>query len=265
MLGSSSDQNTQGDEPRLLSRRGFLLAALIIPAAVAAGVLDLVFRHEGAKKEMFRPMRLKPAQVVDLSVWKIGLPTTVEITNPKLEEYSDPTFEVVQAVQFTASCGDKAQAGSNYARSELREMNADGSPASWSSTSGTHTMVLTQRITHLPVVKPSLVCGQIHSTPDYLILVELTGTTLLVRYIDDVAGVLDANYQVGTAFDLRLVAADGYVDVFYNGEPKVHQAMDRSGCYFKAGCYLQSSTSTGDQATAYGQVEISSLVISHSD
>jgi hypothetical protein len=250
-------------EPRLLSRRGFLLAALIIPTAAAAGLLDLVFRQEGTKKEMFRPMRLKPSQVVDLRTWKIGLPTATEITNPKLEEYSDSTFQVVQAVQFTVHCGDKAQEGSKYARSELREMNADGSLASWSSTSGTHTMALTQRITHLPVVKPSLVCGQIHNTTDYLILIELTGSALSVRYVDDVAGVLDANYQLGTQFDMKLVAADGYVDVFYNGVQKVHQAMDRSGCYFKAGCYLQSSTSTGDEATAYGQVEISNLVISH--
>jgi poly(beta-D-mannuronate) lyase len=240
-----------------------LLAAVIIPTAAAAGVLDLVFRHEGAKKEVFRSMRLMPSQVVDLSRWKIGLPTATEITNPKLEEYSDPTFQVVQAVQFTVHCGDKAQAGSKYARSELREMNPDGTPAGWSSSSGTHTMSLTQRITHLPVAKPSLVCGQIHNTTDYLILIELTGNMLSVRYIDDVVGVLDASYQLGVSFDMKLVAAAGFVDVYYNGALKVHQAMDRSGCYFKAGCYLQSSTATGDEATAYGQVEISDLGISH--
>jgi hypothetical protein len=255
-------QGSRRGPPRL-SRRAFLIAALLVPAGAAAGVADWIFTDDGPKKEVFRPMRLRPAQVVDLRQWKIGLPTTAEINNPKLESYSDPSFQAVQAVQFTVHCGDKAQPGSNYPRSELREMNADGSNASWSSTSGTHTMELTQRITHLPVVKPSLICGQIHNA-DYLILVQLTGKTLAVRYVDDVAGVLDEDYQLGTSFDMKVVAANGYVDVYYNGVLKVHQEMAKTGCYFKAGCYLQSSTATGDVATAYGQVEISDLTISHS-
>jgi poly(beta-D-mannuronate) lyase len=40
--------------------------------------------------------------------------------------------------------------------------------------------------------------------------------------------------------------------------------MQAAGCYFKAGCYVQSNTSTGDLPTAFGQVEISRLEISHS-
>jgi hypothetical protein len=251
-------------QPRTWSRRRFILgAAALLAAGGAAGAVELADEHQGSKTRVFKPMNLKPAHVVDLSTWKIGLPTTDEVKNPALENYSDSSFKVVQAVQFTAHCGDKAQAGSKYARAELREMNPDGSNASWSSTRGTHTMALTQRVTHLPVVKPALVCGQIHSDTDYLILVVLTGNELTVRYIDDVVGVLDANYHLGTLFDLKVVASGGYVDVFYNGVHKVHHAMDRTGCYFKAGCYLQSSTATGDAPTAYGQVEISSLTIGH--
>ena len=94
--------------------------------------------------------------------------------------------------------------------------------------------------------------------------VALDEKTLAVRYVDDVVGVLDDNYQLGTSFDMKIVAANGYVDVYYNDVIKVHQAMAKTGCYFKAGCYLQSSTATGDVATAYGQVEISDLTISHS-
>jgi hypothetical protein len=247
------------------SRRRFILgAAAILAAGGAAGAVELSDDHQGAKKRIFKPMRLKPGHVVDLRTWKVGLPTTNEVKNPALEDYSDASFKVVQAVQFTARCGDKAQPGSKYARAELREMNSDGSNASWSSSHGTHTMTLTQRVTHLPVVKPSLVCGQIHSDTDYLILVVLTGNELTVRYINDVVGVLDTNYELGTSFDLTVVASGGYVDVLYNGARKVHHPMDQNGCYFKAGCYLQSSTATGDAATAYGQVEISSLTISHS-
>ncbi len=142
-------------------------------------------------------------------------------------------------------------------------MNPDGSAASWSPASGSHVMDLTQRITHLPLVKPQLICAQIHNEADYLILVELDANRLYVRYKDAVVGVLDSNYQLGTYFDIKIRASDGYVDVFYNGVHKVRQPLSAVGCYFKAGCYVQSNTSTGDLPTAFGQVEISRLEISH--
>jgi poly(beta-D-mannuronate) lyase len=237
------------------------LVAASAAVATTGGILELTLSHR--RKKEFVTTALKPAQVLDLNTWKVGLPTTVEIKNPALETYSDDSFQAVNAVQFTAHCGDRAQPGSNYARSELREMNPDGSNASWSSTSGTHIMDLTQRITHLPIAKPALICGQIHNDT-YLILVTLTGNVLSVRYKDSTAGTLDSNYQLGTAFDLKIVAYNGFVDVYYNGVHKVHQAMKQTGCYFKAGCYLQSNTTTGDAPTAYGQVEISRLIVSHS-
>ena len=212
----------------------------------------------------FRPLAIKPSQVLDLRSWKLNLPeNNQQVVQPQLGHFADDAFDVVQAVQFTAPCGGDAQPGSKYPRSELREMNPDGSPASWSTTSGTHVLELTQRITHLPVVKPQLVCGQIHSETDYLILIELDSHKLYVRYRDATAGVLDEGYELGTFFDLRIEASGGYVDVFYNGAHKVHQPMTEKGCYFKAGCYVQSNTSTGDLPTAYGQVEISRLEITH--
>jgi alginate lyase len=250
-------------QPRGLTRRNFGRAALLL-AIGAAGVSDLpLTQADDGKRTVFRAKRPDPAQVLDLRTWKVGLPTTAEVSNPRLAGFTDTSFKTVQAVQFTARCGDKPQPGSKYARSELREMNTDGSNASWSSVTGTHEMAATMRITHLPAVKPSLICAQIHSSSDYLILVELTGSVLLVRYIDAVAGVLDSDYHLGTAFDLKVVASNGYVDVFHNGAHKVHHAMRQGGCYFKAGCYLQSNTSTGDAPTAYGQVEISNLAVTH--
>jgi hypothetical protein len=43
----------------------------------------------------------------------------------------------------------------------------------------------------------------------------------------------------------------------------VRQEMNEQGCYFKAGCYVQSNTSTGDQPSAYASVDIAELVVSH--
>jgi Alginate lyase len=242
-----------------LTRRGFVLVAI-------AGLAEYIYgRGQDQQVRSFRPIFVRPAQVLDLRLWKINLPTgNKQVTQPRLARYHSDAFRVVEAVQFTAWCGGQPQPGSKYPRSELREMNRDGSEASWSPTAGTHVMELTQRITHLPVVKPQLVCGQIHNETDYLILVELDAHRLYVRYKDSVAGVLDHHYQLGTYFDLRIHVSRGYADVFYNGVHKVHQRLVAPGCYFKAGCYVQSNTSTGDLPTAFGQVEISRLVVSHS-
>jgi hypothetical protein len=246
---------------RKLTRRGFLLIPL---AGGVAGVIYLKERRSHPVPQ-FKPIFVRPSQVLDLTSWKINLPTgNQQVTQPALSGFYDDAFRVVQAVQFTAMCGGEAQPGSKYPRSELREMNPDGSNSSWSTASGVHTMALTQRITHLPVVKPQVICGQIHSVTDYLILVELYNHKLYVRYKDKISGVLDDNYRLGTYFDMKIQVSQGYVDVFYNEVHMVHQAMNESGCYFKAGCYVQSNTSTGDLPSAYGQVEISHLVVSHS-
>jgi poly(beta-D-mannuronate) lyase len=240
--------------------------ALVLLAVVGAGVGAAELFHTSGSGPMsrFTPLAVKPSQVLNLKGWKINLPEGNEqITQPALEDYSGDAFQVIPAVQFTARCGGDPQPGSKYPRSELREMNADGTAAAWDSSSGTHVMELTQRVTHLPDVRPQLVCGQIHNADEYLILIHLAGRSLRVRYKDDDAGILDPNYRLGTYFDLRIQAADGFVDVFYNGAHKVHQPMAKTGCYFKAGCYIQSNVGQGDLPTAFGQVEISRLIVTH--
>jgi hypothetical protein len=263
-----------------LTRRGFLVMTVGSAAGIAYAeergrpVPESLPPQSGqaarlepvATDASFAPVFVKPSQVLDLTTWKLGLPTnSQEVTQPALAGFYAGAFRVVEAVQFTVSCGQEPQSGSEFPRSELREMNPDGTAASWPTTSGVHRMDLNLRVTHLPVVVPKLVCAQIHSAipADYLILVVLHGQRLYVKYKNAVAGVLDEDYQLGTYFDLTLQASQGYVDVFYNGTHLVHQAMAEPGCYFKAGCYLQSSTSLGDLATAYGQVEITTLALSH--
>ncbi len=231
---------------------------------VVGGAWVVRSERDGHKVSRFLPVKLRPSQVLDLRLWKINLPfDNQQVVQPVLGTFADPNFRVVPAVQFTAPCGGDAQPGSQYARSELREMQSDGSQASWSTQHGTHTMSLTQRVTHLPVVKRQLVCGQIHTADAYLVMIELASERLFVRYLDSVVGVLDPAYQLGTYFDLEIRVAKGFVDVSYNGRRKVHQAVQADGCYFKAGCYVQSSTSTGDLPTAFGQVEITQLSVAH--
>ncbi len=243
-----------------ITRRALLLAV----AAGAAGFAYVKEQKQIMPLARFRPVLVRPSQVIDLRFWKINLPAgNRQVAQPQLAGFSGAAFRVVTAVQFTADCGGEPQPGSKYPRSELREMNPDGSPATWSSTSGLHVMEVTQRVTHLPVVKPQLICAQIHSDTTYLIMVELDQDHLYARYRNSLIGSLDRHYQQGTFFDLRITAASGHVDIYYNGIHKVRQPMAEDNCYFKAGCYVQSSTKTGDKPSAYGQVEISRLAVSH--
>jgi hypothetical protein len=45
--------------------------------------------------------------------------------------------------------------------------------------------------------------------------------------------------------------------------PKVNVSREASGCYFKASAYTQSNTSKGDEPTAYGEVIIYDLSVTH--
>jgi len=99
-----------------------------------------------------------PADVLDLSDWYVGLPVgedgePTNVEQPALATYANDPWLVATpdcaAVQFRAAVNGVTTSGSSYPRAELREM-AGAAKASWSSTSGTHTMVIDQAITAVP-------------------------------------------------------------------------------------------------------------------
>ncbi len=219
-----------------------------------------------------------PAERLDLTNWKITLPiadptksafSPLEVLQPRLATYSHPIhFHLTaakDAVVFQAHAGGVTTSNSGYPRSELREMANDGKDnASWSTTTGTHTMTITQTITHLPEVKPHVVAGQIHDSGDDVIMVRLERNKLFVEGGGRDLGTLETNYQLGTRFTVKIVATGGRIRVSYNDVQKVDLAASiSSGCYFKAGAYTQSNTSKGDLPTAYGEVIIHDLKVMH--
>jgi hypothetical protein len=218
-----------------------------------------------------------PAERLDLENWKLTLPIPkdgsskpLEITQPDLATYSlDPYFHLTEAndgVVFRAHAGGATTSNSGYPRSELREMmNKGADQASWSTMSGKHTMVIKQAITHLPETKPHAVAGQIHDAADDVVMIRLEGKSLFVEGGGKDLGSLDAAYQLGTPFTIRIEAENGHIRITYNqaAEPQVDVARDKSGCYFKAGVYTQSNTSKGDAPEAYGEVEIYELSVIH--
>ena len=212
-----------------------------------------------------------PGQLLDLTNWKLTLPTgqegkPEEIVEPELSSFTNDFFRLNDGrdgVVFTANAGGVTTSGSSYPRSELREMNGQ-EKASWSNTAGTHTMRVREAVTRLPAVKPHVVAAQIHDAEDDVIEVRLEGQRLLVEYNDgDDDATLDPAYALGTPYDLEIDAADGHIRVSYNETQKADIVKSGAGWYFKAGSYVQSNLSRGDAPNAEGQVVIYALHVQH--
>jgi Alginate lyase len=210
-----------------------------------------------------------PAEVLDLTNWYLTLPTGSPgepdtVMQPQLATYTSEWFHVDgDGVAFTAGAGGVTTQNSTYPRSELREMDG-AKKASWSNTSGTHVMELREAFVALPVAKPDVVGAQIHDTESDVIEVRLEGARLLVKNgADNSDIVMDPDYVLGTPYDLRIVAAGGHITVFYNGVQKADILRSGAEWYFKAGSYVQSNLTRGDQPDAVGTVVISALKVTH--
>jgi hypothetical protein len=221
-----------------------------------------------------------PSDLLNLTDWKLTLPVDTahagspdEIKQPELTGYvNEPYFHMNakgDAVVFRAHTGGDTTNNSGYPRSELREMKDNGATnASWSSSSGTHTMFIDQKITHLPVVKPHIVVGQIHDSSDDVIVFRLEGKKLFIDLNGNDGPVLTDAYELGTRFTVQFEVSNDQVKCSYNGELKYTYPKTFSGAYFKAGAYVQSSCQgdkkvTGESCDAYGEVEIYDVEVTH--
>jgi hypothetical protein len=214
-----------------------------------------------------------PADLLDLSNWKLTLPTgqqgkPEEVLAARLPSFENEFFQVNDsrdAVVFTAKVGGITTKNSHYPRSELREMRG-GEKAAWSNPGGTHTLDVREAILAVPRAKPEVVAAQIHDGDDDVLQIRLEGQRLTVQSDDgETETVLDPAYQLGTPYDVRIVAADGRIEVFYNGERKAELNKSGTGWYFKVGAYVQSSPEKGDAVGTPGAVAVYSLKVNHTD
>jgi hypothetical protein len=220
-----------------------------------------------------------PAQVLNLTNWKQTLPTgssksPKEILQTLLSSFSlAPFFQAntdCNAVVFRAPVNGVTTSGSGYPRSELREMKNNGADqASWSTTSGTHTMFIDQAITAVPKTKKHVVAGQIHDASDDVIVIRLEYPKLFVDINGTTGPTLDANYTLGKRFTVKFEAANGKIKIYYNGNqtPVYTLSKSTSGNYFKAGAYTQSNCTkeTVCDNSNFGEVAIYDLKVTHSD
>lgn len=218
-----------------------------------------------------------PAQLIDLTNWKVTLPfgssgSPTEVRQPALSTFSfDPFFMTNAAcdgIQFRAPVNGVTTSGSSYPRSELREMKNNGSSnASWSTTSGTHTMIFEQAITAVPLIKKDVVTAQIHDSSHDIVAIRLRYPKLYITVGDSTGPTLDANYILGKRFSVKLEAGGGKIKVYYNGSstPAYTLSKKKSGLYFKAGAYTHSNCSIEASCSDdnYGEVQIYNLVVLH--
>lgn len=226
---------------------------------------------------------LYPADVLDLTNWKITLPvpslkktsSPLEIRQPALATYRMvPWFGLTpdkMGVVFRAPVSAVTTSGSKYPRSELREMTDDGQThAAWSSTEGRHRMYIDEAITAVPTRKQHVVAGQIHDASRDIVVIRLELPRLSINVDGKNVYTLESDYQLGTRFTVELVVADGQTDIYYNGSPQpVHTlAQDYDKAYFKAGAYTQSNCTRETlpwlcHADNYGEVVIYELETEH--
>jgi hypothetical protein len=215
----------------------------------------------------------EPGDLLDLENWFLTLPIGPpgdpdSIDQPELLDYRSEWFDLTPdrtGVVFRAPAGGVTTKNSKYARSELREMNGE-EKAAWSNTEGTHTLETRQAITEVPPVKPEVSAAQIHDGGDDVMQIRLEGSTLVAQYADgDEQIVIDPAYELGTPYDLRIVAADGRITVFYDGEQRAVIERSGSSWYWKVGAYTQSNPERGDDPDAAGVVVVYSLSVEHTD
>jgi hypothetical protein len=216
-----------------------------------------------------------PSQLLDVSSWKLQIPTgspTLEVKNPTLATYAHSTYfkndSSCAAVRFRAPTNGTTTSGSQYPRSELREMKGS-EQMRWSTTSGTHRMRIDQAVLRLPNGKRHIGVGQIHNTDNDIMIVRVEGSELLLKPNGKSRVLLDSSYQLGERFTIEFVASGGVIKVYYNGNHVYSQSKRTSTAYFKAGAYVQSNCDTEADYGAtcgssnYGEVAIYDLLVTH--
>ncbi|MGF2033870.1 MULTISPECIES: polysaccharide lyase family 7 protein [unclassified Nostoc] len=221
-----------------------------------------------------------PADVLDLSKWKLTLPISLnsppnsnkatEIKQPQLKTYSNSEYFRLNAAKNgvllkAIAGGARTSTNTAYPRSELREMQGDGTEsAAWNCRNIDHAMYLEQTLLHTTTNKPEATIGQIHDSKNDLVMVKYFGPSfangstdigkLEARFNNDnITKLLDSTYKIGDPMTIDIaVTSGGNVTVNYknlrSGVTSSTGTVRMTGiigsCYFKAGMYIQACSKT---------------------
>ncbi|AGZ44762.1 polysaccharide lyase family 7 protein [Actinoplanes friuliensis] len=223
-----------------------------------------------------------PGGNFNLGIWQLqlpvgspGSPTTIPSSQLKgANGYVNPTYFFTDktdgSMTFWAPEKGVTTPNSKYARSELREMNANGSAADW-KLAGSHKLNATLRI---PNVTKNVCVGQIHlgsGGPSTKPLVELyyrpNGDIYLgTENSPDGGQTLHkvGNVPLGTKWSYTIAVSGGNkINLTVNGSTtsySIPSSFNPYGMYFKAGSYNQSSS---DSTTNGAKVKFYVLNVTH--
>ncbi|MFG2881278.1 polysaccharide lyase family 7 protein [Streptomyces sp. NPDC048297] len=222
-----------------------------------------------------------PGGNFDLSAWQLqepvgspGHPDTIPSSRLQgADGYQDAYFYTDTndgAMTFWAPEKGVTTPNSHYARSELREMNRDGSPADW-KLSGSHRMSATLRTVS---VTKNVCVGQIHlgsggsSTKPLLELYQHANGDIVLGTEDSPSGGQTSHdvghVAIGETWSYTIAVSGGNtIDLTVDGTT-THYAIPSSfksyKQYFKAGSYNQSSSSSTKKGA---KVAFYKLTVSH--
>lgn len=234
---------------------------------------DTFWRPAVIKNAAYKePTVSKVVDPIQWALWKITLP--IGKNGKPTEDYpADTAYRPWYGrdtsdrnwLLFRAPVDGVTTSGSGYPRSELREMNANGTKAAWSSRKGWHNLSGAAEIRKLPGRKPSVVIAQIHDADDDVVMIRLDGTTLyLYESLGKGKGAtkhkLFSGYRLGATLTYSISAAAGGIRVVVNGNKVDIPGRLIDGGYFKAGCYSQANESNG---TGYAEVAHKGVRVRH--
>lgn len=281
----------------LLKITGSLLCLLGITFFVSAETNLINFQKVSRNIQRYRPLghpifskeMITPGMVLnigpdfDQNHFKLqyAISGKNQITTVSQEEIANgferyPYFTVVphldyNVVQFWVQVDAPTTDGSSFPRSELRQVNADGSNASIDVFKGTHFLQGKTSITHLPPTKPEVVIMQLFDGSRDRVAIRtqlISGEPYLVVRINGsaVKPFLATPYVLNTEFEWKVLVVDGIVSVYYNDmeNPIIsNQSLQSTGSpswYFKAGCYAQTDVDREKNSNEYVSTELRDLL-----
>lgn len=213
--------------------------------------------------------------------WNLGIGFEsghVDITPAQLQGgYVNNPYYVMNAANTAVQMqvfmnGGRTSTNTKYPRCEFRELNSDGTKASWSGSSGHHILRGKSKVMHMAPEKPEVVVAQMHDASDDTLQIHVTGATAggaetwRLKINGSTVTTLATGVALGqeVAWDIDVNAGNLTVKIDgvtkYTGNPGWG-----GGQYFKVGDYAQqNSTDQSNSSSEYSRIELRDLVCSHS-
>ena len=264
-----------------MKRRTVIAGAVSAAVVGALGVAGITDSFAATAAAALNPS-VSPGGNFNLSIWQLQLPTgspgspdTIQPAQLKgASGYSNPAFFWTDkndgSMTFWAPEKGVTTPNSNYARSELREMNSNGSAANW-TLAGNHTLSAQLRI---PQVTKNVCVGQVHlgtggsSTKPLLELYYRSNGDIYLGTENSPDGGQTlhkiTNVAIGVKWTYVINVTGNTINLTVNGSRtsySIPSSFNAYKQYFKAGSYNQSSS---DSTSNGAKVKFYSLTVSHS-